>query len=306
MAISLRQLRYFLVLSEELHFGRAAARLNISQPPLSAGLRQLEDDLGVKLFDRDSRGTRLTTAGVEFSERVAQILGQLEAAQVAVTNVAKGPTGTLTVGFLPSMIFRHFSQVLQSFSAQNPDVRVEIDELNSSRQIDGLLRREIDVEFIHAMPLPDGLHWHTLERERFVCCLPRGHRLVTRARVSLRELGGEKLLIFSRRDAPHYHDHIASLFRDADLEPYDAFRLQHWFTTLALVAQGMGIAIVPQSLTRTNAVAADVAFVELEEEGAFHELQLVWRAHNLTDTKSPGAAFITHAKRFFLEFNPAR
>lgn len=306
MAISLRQLRYFLVLSEELHFGRAAERLHISQPPLSAGLRQLEEELGVKLFDRDSKGTRLTAAGVIFSERIAKVLGQLEAAKVALTNVAGGTEGSISIGFLPSMIFRHFTRMLTLFTEEYPNVNIQIDEINSTRQIEGMERHSIDVGFIHGAPLPDGIEHHTLERERFVCCLPRGHRLVTRSRISLRELGGEKILIFARRDAPHYHDHIAALIRSADLEPHVDYRLQHWFTCLVLIGQGLGISIVPQSLARSKIASEDVVFVELEEESAYHELQLVWRESDVGNPASVVDEFITHVKRFYLEFGPLR
>lgn len=306
MSISLRQLRYFVVLAEELHFGRAAARLNISQPPLSAGVRQLEEDLGVKLFDRDSKGTRLTSAGVVFSERVAKILGQLDAAKLAVGNVAGGKEGRLVVGFLPSMIFRNFSRVLSSFSEEYPKVKLGIDELNSSRQLDAIQQHTIDVGFIHELPLPPGISHHTLERERFVCCLPRGHRLVTRNRISLRELAGERILIFSRRDAPYYHDHIAALLRSSNLEPHSDFLLQHWFTNLLLIGQGLGISIVPQSLARSQIASGDVVYIELDEEHAYHELQLIWRASDIDEASSPVAEFITLVKRFYLEFGPSR
>lgn len=306
MAISLRQLRQFLVLSEELHFGRAAERLNISQPPLSASLRQLEEELDVRLFDRSSRGTRLTAAGVMFSERTAKILGQLDAAKIALANVAGGIEGSIAIGFLPSMIFRHFTDVITSFCSEYPKLKLVIDELNSTRQLEAIERHLIDVGFIHAMPLPKGIDSHTLERERFVCCLPRGHRLVTRSRISLSELGGERILIFAKRDASHYHDHIAALIRSADLEPHSDFRLQHWFTTLMLIGQGLGVSIVPQSLARSKVASADVVFVELEEEHAYHELQLVWRDSDMRERASPVAEFVSHVKRYYLEFNPSR
>ncbi len=306
MAISLRQLRYFLVLAEELHFGRAAERLNISQPPLSAGLRQLEEELGAKLFDRDNRGTRLTSAGALYAERVTKILGQLDAAKIALGDIAGGREGSLTVGFLPSMVFRSFSEVLLSFSQDYPRVALEIDELNSSRQLEAMGRHAIDVGFIHDMPMPDGIAHHTLERERFVCCLPRGHRLVTRSRIKLRELAGERILIFSRRDAPYYHDRIAALLRSANLEPHTAFRLQHWFTSLVLVGQGLGVAIVPQSLARSQVATGNVMFIELEDRNAFHELQLVWRKADTDDPLSPVTPFINQAKRYYLEAGHAR
>ena len=306
MSISLRQLQYFLVLSEELHFGRAAKRLHISQPPLSAGLRQLEEELGVKLLDRDSKGTRLTSAGVIYAERIAKILGQLESARVAISNVVGGKEGNLAVGFLPSMVFRNITQVLTTFVDEYPKLNLQIDELNSTRQLDAIERHTLDVGFIHAMPLPDGINSHVLERERFVCCLPRGHRLVTRSRISLRELSGEKILMASRRDAVHYHDQLAALLRSAGLEPYSDYRLQHWFTKLVLVGQGLGVSVVPQSLSRSKIASDHVVFIELEEERAYHELLLVWRENDIAEPSSPVAQFITHVMSYYLEFGTFR
>lgn len=303
MAISLRQLKYFLVLAQELHYGRAAEKLNISQPPLSASIRQLEESLGAQLLERSTKGTRLTSAGVAYSKRIESVLAQLDAAGDALSQMTIEAEESIVVGFLPSMMFRNIAPLFSLFTAEHPNISLSIDELNSSRQISAIESHRVDIGFIHAMPLPEGFDKLTLERERFVCCLPRGHRLVTRSRVSINELSGEKILICSRAESNYYHDHIAALLRSEGLEPYLQYRIQHWFTILMLVEQGFGVSIVPQSLMRSSYTSNNLVFIELEQINAHHELQLAWRTADQLIAQSPVNKFIRLAKKHYLKLS---
>ncbi len=285
MAITFRQLQQFLVLSKELHFGRAAGRLNISQPPLSTSMKQLEENLGFALLDRGKRGVRLTPAGAVFADHCARILGQLDAARALAEQKAKGAAGTLAVSFVPSMLFRNLPRTLRNFEEMYPAAGLDLHEMNTNRQIESLLQGKVDVGFIHAVPLPPELRSHCVETERLVCCVPRHHRLASRSRISISEMAGEKVLVFAREFAAHYHDRIVGLLRAADVEPYAPYRVQHWLTVIALVAQGMGISLVPRSLSRS--AMADVIFIEIEEPNAEHEVQMIWQVDNgkdLTET----------------------
>jgi len=290
MAVTFRQLQHFLVLSQELHFGRAAERLHISQPPLSASLKQLEETLGFKLMDRSNRAVRLTPAGAVFAEHAARILGQLDAARALAEQQAKGAAGTLTVGFVPSMLFRNLPRTLRSFEQAHPSTGLVLQEMNSTRQIEALLQGEVDVGFIHAVPLPPELEAHRIETERLVCCVPRHHRLAGRSRVSIAELAGEKVLLFAREFAAHYHDRIVGLLRAADVEPYTPYKVQHWFTVIALIAQGMGISLVPYSLSRSS--MADVSYIEIEEPHAEHEVHMIWNREIQNELTDVFARFI--------------
>jgi DNA-binding transcriptional LysR family regulator len=295
MTMTLRQLRYFLVLAEELHFTRAAERLNISQPPLSASLRQLEEDLGVRLIERGGRAARLTEAGVVFADRAARVLGQLASARDAVALVAGGAAGSVAIGFVPSMILRELPRLMTGFEESHPGVELRLEERNSADLLERLVAHDIDVGFLHAVPLPEGVAHLELQRERFVCCLSRGHRLATRSRVGLGELAGERVLVFSRDYAAHYHDRIVGLLRAANVEPHLDFRIRSWFTIVALVAQRMGVSLVPQTLARAG--AADVAFVEVNEPEAQHAIALVWREGGLSDA---ARSFVAAAQRFYV------
>lgn len=281
VAITFRQLQHFLALSEQLHFGRAARALHISQPPLSASLKQLEEHLGFQLIERTSKSVRLTPAGAVFASHAARILGQLQAAQEVAGQTARGTVGKLTVAFVPSMLYRRLPALLKGFQDRFPQVELHLQEMNSTRQIEQILNHKVDVGFVHATPFPDTVATLSLEVERLVCCLPPGHRLAGRSRLSLRELAGEKILVFARDFAAHYHDRIVGLLRAAHVEPYLNYHIQHWFTVVALVSQGMGVSIVPRSLSTSH--FADVAYVELDEATAAHEVALAWRAEGATD-----------------------
>lgn len=294
MAMTLRQLRHFLVLAEELHFGRAAERLNISQPPLSASLRALEEELGVRLMERGGRTTRLTEAGVVFADRAARVLGQLASAREAVALVAGGAAGAVSVGFVPSMVLRDLPRLMTEFEEGHPGVELRLAEMNSADLLQGLESHDIDLGFMHSVPLPDGVAHAEIRSERFVACLPRGHRLAARSRIGLGELAGERVLVFSRDYAAHYHDRIVGLLRAAHVEPHLEFRIRSWFTIVALVTQRMGVSVAPQALARVG--ATDAVFVELDEPEAQHGITLVWRSGELSDA---ARSFLAAARAFY-------
>ena len=281
MAVTFRQLRYFLVLSEELHFGRAAERLHISQPPLSASLKQLEQTLGFELLKRNQRDVHLTPAGRLYAETVRQILIQLEAAEAAAAQTAQKITGRLTVAFVPSMLFRNLGVTLKQFHDAYPDIELELREMNTGKQVEGLLTRGIDVGFVHSVDLPEPIAETVLETERLMCCVPRDHRLAGRGRVRLADLAGERVLLFSREFAPQFHDKIVDLLAEAGNRPYSSYHIQHWFTVVALVGRGMGVSLVPQSLSRTR--FGNVRYLEIEEAEAEHHISMLWHRDNRSE-----------------------
>lgn len=290
MAITFRQLRYFLVLSEQLHFGAAAQQLNITQPPLSASLKQLEDNLGFTLLERSNKSVRLTAAGVVFAEQAARILGQLKAATALAEQAAKGTVGEVTVAFVPSMLFRHLPAALKAFQEAHPRVQLKLQEMNTTRQIEAILNHRVEVGFVHAVPLPEEIDHHTIYTERLVCCVPRRHRLSGRSRIRLVELAGERVLVFARAFAAHYHDRIVGLLRSADVEIYPHYQIRHWFTVVALVAQGMGVSLVPHSLS--HSAFADVVYIEIEEPQAEHKVSVIWPRSVPTDTVKTFVGYI--------------
>lgn len=264
------------MLAEELHFGRAAQRLAISQPPLSVSLRQLEDGLGVRLFERSSRQVRLTPAGRDFLVSARRLLEDGVDALGRAQRIASGRLGRLKLGFVASMLYRGLPGWLHALHERSPDLDVSLHELNSGEQIEALLAGRLDAGFVHAPQLPTGLDGIEVFAEPYVCCLPVGHAQAQRRRISLEVLKGETLIVFARELAPADYEQILGLCRSAGMEPAQRHEVRHWLTVVALVAAGMGVALAPRSLA--GAGMAGVCFLPLAQVSAASVARLAWLA----------------------------
>ncbi|SAI66428.1 LysR family transcriptional regulator [Bordetella ansorpii] len=249
--MELRHLRYFSALAEELHFGRAAARLSISQPPLSVAIKQLEDSVGARLFERNNKEVRLTAAGRALRASARKILAQAEEAALGARDAAAGLAGRLRIGFVGAMLYRGLPQALRSFQARYPGVRITLTELNSGEQITELMQDRLDVGFVHTSRLPDGLESRLLLSEPFVCCLPEKHRLAGRRSVKPADLASEPLVLFAHSVSPDYHDRVLSICAEAGFRPDVRHEVRHWLAVVSLVSQGLGVALVPKALERS-------------------------------------------------------
>ena len=289
VAISLRQLEYFAVLSEELHFGRAAERLGMSQPPLSLSIKQLEKDLGFSLMDRAGKPVRLTQAGAIFAEHAKRILGLLDSAKAISAQAATGFAGEVSIAFVSAMLYRRFPVALKAFQEAYPGIRLILREMNTTKQIEAVQTGEIDLGFIHSVQVPDTVTQHVLETERLVCCLPRDHRLAGRGRIKLPELAGERVIVFSREHAISFHDRIISSLANAGVTVEPDFHIQHWPTVVTLVAQGLGVSLVPKSLA--TLINDRVHYIEVDEPRAELEIALI---HGTQPLSSTARLFIQH------------
>ncbi|CAM3518543.1 LysR substrate-binding domain-containing protein [Bordetella flabilis] len=249
--MELRHLRYFAVLAEELHFGRAAARLAISQPPLSVAIRQLEDSVGARLFERNSKEVRLTAAGHAMRASARKILAQAEEAAVEARDAAAGVVGHLRIGFVGAMLYRGLPQALRGFQGRYPGVRVKLTEMNSAEQITELMQGGLDLGFVHTSRMPQELESRLLVSEPFVCCLPARHRLSRRASVRASDLRDETFVLFGQGVSPDYHDRILSICAEAGFRPQVRHEARHWLAVVSLVSQGLGVALVPQALSHS-------------------------------------------------------
>lgn len=296
--ITLRQLRYFHVLSQCLHFGRAATKLHITQPPLSVNIRQLEAVLGFSLFERSNKSVSLTPAGVVFADHVSGILTQVQVAQDAARLAAEGGTGKATVAFIPSMLFSCLPLMLKTFQDQYPQIDLHIQELNSTSQIRQLTHQSIDIGFIHGAPCPTDFGILPLEEEQLVCCVPSCHNLSQRKSIGIRDLANENILIFEREFSMYHYDRIVALLRMAELTPYTQFQVKYWFTLVALVSQKLGVAIVPDSLRKSN--FGDVNYIDIHDITLSHNIHMIWKR----DSLSPSAKhFVSHVKNQYLKLS---
>lgn len=252
MAMEFRHLRCFVVLADELHFGRAAQRLAMSQPPLSVNIRQLEEAVGARLFERDSRGVRLTAAGVAFRPQAQSLLSRAEEAKALAKEVAAGASGRLRIGFVGSMLFRGLPTQLQRFQADNVRLELVLYELNSQEQVEALVKDELDVGFIHTDRVPAPLKTALFGSERFVACLPQAHPEARRRTVKLSSLADQPFVLFSRTASPDYYARILDMCREAGFYPRVRHEVRHWLSVVGVVAQGMGVSVVPAPMERSG------------------------------------------------------
>ena len=273
--MELRHLRYFSVLADELHFGRAAQRLAISQPPLSVAIRQLEEAVGTRLFDRNSKTVRLTPAGQALRASARRLLRQAEEAALEARDVAAGSAGLLRIGFVGAMLYRGLPQALRAFQAQHPAVRISLAELNSGEQVTELLHDRLDLGFMHTARMPRDLSCRLLLTEPFVACLPSGHALARKRVLAPTDLREQPFVLFARASSPDYHERILSICAQAGFLPEVRHEVRHWLAVVSLVAQGLGVALVPQAMQRSALRGA--VFRPLEGVTAQSEAYGVWR-----------------------------
>ena len=283
MTPELRQLRHFVTVAEELHFGRAAARLHMTQPPLSQSIAGLEELLGAPLFLRNRRQVTLTPAGSALLPEARRILEEAGALPELVRRVASGEAGRLGLSFVTTAGLSVLPAVLRRYSAAYPAVRMVLQEATSDVQFGDLLQGRIDAGFvIPPLPLDDLLDYRRIVEEPLILCAPSGLealRAVPRSGpVRLRDLPPLPLVIFPRAVAPALHDAILACFRAAGVTPVigqEAIQMQ---TIVSLVSGGMGLALVPQSVS--NLMRPGVEYRALADPTPLAETGLAWRRDN--------------------------
>lgn len=287
--LELRHLRYFLTLAEELHFGRAAARLHIAQPALSQQIRQLEQLMGVTLFTRTSRSVELTEAGRGFRPRAHELLALLASDVDEARRVARGESGRIDISFISSGA-GIVSSLLRHFTLSRPDVLVELHEGPTTAVLDRLARGTADVGIVRDADEHEGLTISPLFAEPFVAVLPADHDLAEAEAVTATQLASSPLVLFPRASGSRAHTLTLQPFREAGIEPRLGLSGSEWGTIFHLVAAGLGVAVSPASAVvplPPGAVAVPLA--------ATRALSLVQLAHRTNDTNPLVRAFSTTA-----------
>lgn len=277
----LRQLRYFVAVAEELSFTRAAQRLHISQPPLSQQIQALEQDLGARLFDRDKRNVALTEPGRILLAQARQILAQADDARREVSQAAAGFTGALRVAYTVSVSFHPaLPQALLRYGRHAPQVRVQLFEMYTGPQFAALLAGRLDVGFVRDEPGPDvdarNLRLDVIDREPLLLAMPADHPLAGRSSLRLADVAGEPFVAQPRELAPTLYDRLVQLANKADFHPAIRQHAQQLNGLLALVAAGIGLALVPASMQVVR--LAGVSYVPLDDPDAWLLLAMASRA----------------------------
>ncbi|HEY7119759.1 MAG TPA: LysR family transcriptional regulator [Tepidisphaeraceae bacterium] len=264
--MELRHLRYFVAVAEELHFGRAARRLHLQQPPLSRQIQRLEEELGVKLFERTNRKVELTPAGRVFLERSRRVLEQADLAVHAARRAGRGETGSLAVGFVGSATYGVLPQILRLFRRRFPDVELVLYEMGSTAQQRAVAEGRLNLGLVRIprdkAGRDESLAEQVVQREPLAVALPRGHALAKVDALPLAKLAAEPFILFPRESRPSYSDLVLDACAKAGFVPTVAQQTQEVQTAVSLVAAGIGVTLVPdsvRSLRRDNVVYKPLA-----------------------------------------------
>jgi DNA-binding transcriptional LysR family regulator len=245
--MELRHLRYVIAVAEELHFGRAAARLHISQPPLSQQIQKLEEELGIKIFLRTNRQVQLTEGGRRFVEEARKILAHVEHATRIAVETGSGIAGQLVVAAM-RLERTVVVEAVKLFVEENPRVAIELMSLDTPEQIEALVERRVDVGFLR-MPVRDNrLVAEAVSRTPMVIGMPKNHALAKYRRLSITALADKPMIMFRRTLNPLFYDQIIKVCRDAGFTPKIAFEGTDVFSAFNLVEAGLGLALFPASV----------------------------------------------------------
>ncbi|MFG4397384.1 LysR family transcriptional regulator [Pseudomonas aeruginosa] len=276
--MELRHLRYFIAVAEELHFGRAAERLGISQPPLSQQIQALEEDIGARLFERTNRRVELTDAGRLFLDESRQVLAQVDKAVLLARRAHLGELGELKIGFTSSAPFTStIPSSIHAFRKAYPDVHLDLQEMSSRQVLKALLEESLQVGVIRPLALPDAVHWVELFREPLVAVLRADHPLAAGSEdgLAIAALAEEPFVFFPRSYGTGLYDQVIALTRQAGFSPRIAQEASEAMTIIGLVSAGLGVSILPASFRRTR--VDDVVYRTLSDPEATTAVWLVRR-----------------------------
>jgi DNA-binding transcriptional LysR family regulator len=294
MILDLNQLNCFVAVAEELHFGRAAARLFMTQPPLSRQIQLLEQSLGVKLFERTSRSVRLTTAGHVFLGDATRLLHLAEQAASSARRASRGETGRVTLGFTSVAGFQLVPQLVVAAQKALPNIDVVLKEMVSVALLESLAANTLDLAFVRPLPARQVLECRTVLSEPLMIALPGDHPLAEREQIRLEDMNGLPFVMYSPTEGKYFYSLITALFGASGIVPDYIQHLDQTHTILALVRTGMGVSIVPASAAQLH--FDNVVFRPLWRDDIHAETTMAWRP----DQNNPAlAAFLAFAGEYF-------
>ena len=276
MNVELRHLRYFVAVAEELHFGRAAVRLDMAQPPLSQAIRQLEDAVGCLLLARTSRSVALTPAGSAFLERARRTLRNVDEDIREARSIGEGQTGRLNVGFVGSGMLTTLPRILSRYVTAYPDVQLQLHESFTAHVIDGLLAGDVDAGIVRDAEPVNGLVATPILSEPFIALLPSAHPSSRSASMSLASLADTPFVSPPRSAGPRAFEKPLTLCEQHGFRPRIAHEASHWLTILRLVGAGLGVSIAPACVR--HIATSEVSCVPLQDSSIQSDLELLHRA----------------------------
>jgi len=276
--MELRHLRYFVAVAEELHFRRAAEMVHVAQPALSQQIRQLEQEIGVALFERAHNKVQLTRAGQAFYLKARTILDEAQQAVRDAQRAQRGDAGTIVVGFVSAAGVSVLSSCLLHLRTQVPAANLELRELAPEEQIEELHRDKLDIGFFHATLGNEPFASVVVARERLMVAVTKARKLAARRSIDLINLAGEPLIVPMRHSRPGYYEYVRMAYQTAGIRPGREYHTRLLQTSLLLVRAGLGVAFVPESFR--NIHVDGVVYRPLRVELPPLELIAAWRNDN--------------------------
>ena len=278
-SFDLRQLRQFVAVAEEPHFGRAAERLRLAQPALSQAVQKLETEIGVPLFERTNRRVALTDAGVVLLEHARRLLADAEGALHAVQRAGRGQTGSVVVAYAGTGAFLQVPTLIRRFVEKHPSVHVDLRAMSAAAQLAALRSRQLDIGF---MTRPDTNSDEILSavvvRDALLIAIGRTHPLAAQARITLGDLKAERFIIFPGEVAWWDKAETVLLCQEAGFTPETVQASRELYSSLSYVRAGVGVSIVPASIARMD--WPDVRFEPIDSERAQAHIAAVWHKDN--------------------------
>jgi DNA-binding transcriptional LysR family regulator len=274
-----RRLTYFVAVAEELHFGRAASRLSIAQPPLSRQIAQLEGDLGVLLFDRSRSQIRLTQAGSLLLERARDLLESHERTELDVKRIGEGISGHLRIAFVGSATYGVLTDILKEFRLEYPDVELSLSVMNNAELKRAVIQREIDIAIARPSLDDEELKRVPLIHEPLILALPDTSVLLRNRSIRLVALRDETFILYPRKPRPTFADYILGICVTEGFVPKSQVLVQDFLTAIALVSVGVGILLVPESASHPR---NGVTYSAYEGHNPGTSLSLNFRRDNRT------------------------
>jgi DNA-binding transcriptional LysR family regulator len=270
--IELRHLRYFVAVAEELHFGRAAQRLHLSQPPLSQQIRKLEQMLGHPLLTRTSRSVSLTAAGEAFLQSARRTLRNVQRDIDEAQRIARGEVGSLHIGFVGSGMLTGLPAIFRAYHQAYPRVHLHLHESFTSRVIEGLRDGSLDAGILRDGDPADGLNVTSIFSEPFVAVLPANHPRAKQRSISPAALRDEPFVYFPRAAGARAFEKPLTIFEQYGFRPNIVQEASHWLTILKLIGAGLGVSIAPECVR--TILSPDVVCLTLRDTKVFSSIEL--------------------------------
>lgn len=276
--LEFRHINYFLAVAEHLHFRKAAEMLHISQPGLSRQIKEMEEHLDLKLFDRHNRKVTLTASGEYLKKDLTSAIKHIDGIFSHAKLLQKGYEGSLNLAYIGSAMQDVIPQFLLKIKKETPNIRFDLQEMDNSKQLNAILNQSIDIGFVRMDRVPDEIEIHPIFEDTFSLVLPKNHPINETNFKNLNQLKDETFILFDPSYSKSYFEKVMTIFEDSKFSPITSHNTVHAYTIYRLIENNLGVSIVPTSLQ--HGYNMDVKFIELKKIKQRTTLRAIWNKKN--------------------------